>query len=97
MRVGSGDDGQPLRGGELLLHLPLVAFDGRRQRIQLSLVSSESGPELGFFHWHAVGVQLCAVNRDVLDPACPRASQNEEALPDARGEQGTYDRRQARR
>lgn len=49
----------------------LVAFGGRRQRIQLGLVDDECGPELGFVR-HAVGVQLGAVNRDMLDPAGPR-------------------------
>jgi hypothetical protein len=91
MRVRAGYDGQPLRCGELLFHLPLVAFGGRRQRIQLGLVGGEGGPELGLIHWHTVGVQLGAVNRDVLDPACPRSRQGEEPLRDAWGEQSAYD------
>jgi hypothetical protein len=75
MRVSADNNCQPLRCGELLFYLPIVAFSWFRQRIQLGLVSCERSTELGFIHWHAVGVQLSAVNWDVLDPASPRASQ----------------------
>ena len=89
MRMGTGDDGQPLGRGGLLCPLPRVAVGGRRQRIQLSLVAAEGGPELSFVHWHAVRIQLGVVHRDMLDPPGPCSGQSDEALPDTGGKQST--------
>lgn len=56
MRMGTGDDGQALRCGDLLCCLPVIAFSRQGQRIQLGLVGGEGGPELSFVHRDAYRV-----------------------------------------
>jgi hypothetical protein len=95
--MSAGNDRQSLYRSALLGQLPLIALGRGRQRIQLSLVGGEGGPELGFIHRHAIGVQCGTINRNMLDPASPSASQHEEAFPDAWRQQSTYNRGQDRR